>query len=79
MRMESYAFDRSFYVDKQSNEIYYYPVGKEKEDVVLYAKCDIGRENMYRDRMIGGVFEGSNYPDFWKKTLCLLYRADLIV
>ena len=64
-----------FYVDKQSNEIYYYPVGKEKEDVVLYAKCDIGRENMYRDRMIGGVFEGSNYPDFLEKDTLFIIQG----
>ncbi|MEB3372949.1 hypothetical protein SFC43_04570 [Bacteroides sp. CR5/BHMF/2] len=59
-----------FYVDKQSNENCYYPAGKGKEDVVLYAKCDIGRENMFRDRMIGGVFEGATILIFWKKTLC---------
>ncbi len=64
-----------FYVDKQSNEIYYYPVGKEKEDVVLYAKCDIGRENMYRDRMIGGVFEASNYPDFLEKDTLFIIQG----
>ena len=64
-----------FYVDKQSNEIYYYPAGKEKEDVVLYAKCDIGRENMYRDRMIGGVFEGSNYPDFLEKDTLFIIQG----
>lgn len=64
-----------FYVDKQSNEICYNPAGKEKEDVVLYAKCDIGRENMFRDRMIGGVFEGSNHPDFAEKdTLFIIQR-----
>ncbi len=27
-----------FYIDKQSNEICYYPVTIEKQDVVLYAK-----------------------------------------
>ena len=64
-----------FYVDKQSNEIYYYPAGKEKEDVILYAKCDIGRENMYRDRMIGGVFEGSNYPDFLEKDTLFIIQG----
>lgn len=64
-----------FYVDKQSNEICYYPAGKEKEDVVLYAKCDIGRENMFRDRMIGGVFEGSNHPDFLEKDTLFIIQG----
>lgn len=64
-----------FYVDKQSNEICYYPAGKEKEDVVLYAKCDIGRENMFRDRMIGGVFEGSNHPDFSRKDTLFIIQG----
>lgn len=64
-----------FYVDKQSNEICYYPAGKEKEDVVLYAKCDIGRENMFRDRMIGGVFEGSNHPDFSEKDTLFIIQG----
>lgn len=64
-----------FYVDKHSNEICYYPAGKEKEDVVLYAKCDIGRENMFRDRMIGGVFEGSNHPDFSEKDTLFIIQG----
>lgn len=64
-----------FYVDKQSNEICYYPVGKEKEDVILYAKCDIGRENMFRNRMIGGVFEGSNHPGFWEKDTLFIIQG----
>lgn len=64
-----------FYVDKQNGEINYYPVGKEKEDVVLYAKCDIGRENMFRDRMIGGVFEGSNHPDFLEKDTLFIIQG----
>lgn len=64
-----------FYVDKQSNENCYYPAGKGKEDVVLYAKCDIGRENMFRDRMIGGVFEGSNHPDFLEKDTLFIIQG----
>lgn len=56
-----------FYVDKQSNESCYYPAEKGKEDVVLYAKSDIEVENLFRERMIGGVFEGSNRSDFLEK------------
>lgn len=64
-----------FYVDKQSNEICYYPAGKEKRDVILYAKCDIGRENAFRNRMIGGVFEGSNHPDFLEKDTLFIIQG----
>lgn len=53
-----------FYVERNNNEAYYYSVGNKKRDVVLYAKCDIGRERDLQERMLGGVFEGSNSPDF---------------
>lgn len=53
-----------FYVDKQKNEQHYFSVEGDTQDVVLYAKCNIDGENMFRDRMIGGVFEGSNQLDF---------------
>lgn len=68
-------FDRSLYIDKQSNEICYYPVTIEKQDVVLYAKCDIGREDIYRNRMLGGVFEGSNHPDFLEKDTLFIIQS----
>ncbi len=64
-----YFLTDPFYIDKQSNEICYYPAGKEKEDVVLYAKCNIEIENRFRNKMIGGVFEGSNHPDFLEKNM----------
>ena len=64
-----------FYIDKQSNEICYYPVTIEKQDVVLYAKCDIGREDIYRNRMLGGVFEGSNHPDFLEKDTLFIIQS----
>lgn len=56
-----------FYVDKQSNKISSCSIGKEKEDVILYAKYDIWEENIFKERMLGGVFEGSNRPDFLEK------------
>ena len=49
-----------FYVDKQKKEQHYFSIEGNTQDVVLYAKCNIEGENMFRDRMIGGVFEGSN-------------------
>lgn len=56
-----------FYVDKQSNEMFFYPVGEQREDVILYTKRDIDVENRFRIKMVGGVFEGSNHPDFKEK------------
>lgn len=42
-----------FYVDKQKNEQHYFSVEGDTQDVVLYAKCNIDGENIFRDRMIG--------------------------
>lgn len=51
-----------FYIDKQTNELHFYTPGKEKQDVVFYSKYPV--EDIFSDRMLGGVFEGSNFPDF---------------
>lgn len=70
-----------FEVDKRTNQLRFYSCGEEKEDVVLYAKYNIGFENWLRDRMIGGVFEGSNRVDFAEKdTLFIIQqRPDRLV
>ncbi|WP_336594464.1 transglutaminase domain-containing protein [Bacteroides acidifaciens] len=64
-----------FYADKQNDEVHYYPVGKERQDVVLYAKCNIEIENRFRNKMIGGVFEGSNHPDFLEKDTLFIIQG----
>lgn len=64
-----------FYADKQNDEIHYFPVGKERQDVVLYAKCNIEIENRFRNKMIGGVFEGSNHPDFLEKDTLFIIQG----
>lgn len=56
-----------FYMDRETNVPHYYSIGEKKQDVVLYAKSNIEVEDLVRERMIGGVFEGSNQPDFSKK------------
>ena len=56
-----------FYMDRETNVPYYYSLGEEKQDIVLYAKSTIEPENLFRERMIGGVFEGSNRSDFLEK------------
>ncbi|WP_298649897.1 transglutaminase domain-containing protein [uncultured Proteiniphilum sp.] len=50
-----------------SNEITFFPRTGSLQDVVLYAKFKLDEENIYRDRMLGGVIEASDYPDFRKK------------
>lgn len=73
MRVATYANGRlcfltdPFCVDKESGVVCYYPARGNQEDVLLYAKCDISSEDLFRARMVGGVFEGSNHPDFKKK------------
>ncbi|TRX45261.1 transglutaminase domain-containing protein [Bacteroides sp. HF-5092] len=56
-----------FYMDRETNVPYYYSIGEKKQDVVLYAKSNIEVEDLVRERMIGGVFEGSNRSDFSEK------------
>lgn len=64
-----------FYTDREANETYFYSVGKEKKEVVLYAKTNIDGENWFRDRMIGGVFEGSNRTDFGEKDTLFIIQS----
>ncbi|MDR1623620.1 MAG: discoidin domain-containing protein [Tannerellaceae bacterium] len=53
-----------FSVDSFSNEISYFSGNGACQDVTLYAKYD---ESDCGKRMVGGVFEASNTPDFSKK------------
>ena len=62
-------------VDGWTNKSHYYSAGGEKQDVVLYAKSNIDTENLFRDRMIGGVFEGSNRADFADKDTLFLIQS----
>lgn len=68
-----------FYLDKETNAPHYYSVGKKTQDMVLYAKFNLKEESSFRNRMIGGVFTGSNHSDFRMKIHCLLYKVNLIV
>lgn len=64
-----------FIVDGWTNKSHYYSAGEEKQDVVLYAKSNIDTEDLFRDRMIGGVFEGSNRADFADKDTLFLIQS----
>lgn len=64
-----------FIVDGWTNKSHYYSAGEEKQDVILYAKSNIDTENLFRDRMVGGIFEGSNRADFADKDTLFLIQS----
>lgn len=49
---------------ERNDKIHYYYAGKKMRNILAYAKCDIGRDITFQERMLGGVFEGSNSSDF---------------
>jgi hypothetical protein len=55
-----------FSVDRFSREITSYRCTDSLQDITLYTKY---RESEYRTRMVGGVFEASNKPDFREKDI----------
>lgn len=56
-----------FTVDYLSNKMTFFPSKDSLQNVILYAKFKLDEENFFRGRMLGGVIEGSDYPDFRKK------------
>ena len=52
------------YINRQSGEVHYCTPESDKQEVVVYAKCDFGGEDLFRERMLGGILEGSNRLDF---------------
>ena len=56
-----------FSVHHLSNEITFFHPSDSLQEVALYAKFKLGEENLFRDRMIGGVIEASNHPGFREK------------
>jgi hypothetical protein len=56
-----------FRIDSHSNEIKFYSAKDSLQDVTLFSKFDVSSDDLFRERMIGGVFEGSNYADFIDK------------
>ncbi|WP_455963029.1 transglutaminase domain-containing protein [Bacteroides bouchesdurhonensis] len=57
-----------------SNEFHFYTPSDSVQDVTLFAKYTLRGEDFFRNRMIGGTFEGSNDPAFREKDI--LYRID---
>lgn len=56
-----------FSIHPLSNEFTFFSSTDSLQDVVLYAKFKLDDENFFRERMLGGVIEASEYSDFRKK------------
>lgn len=66
-----------FQID-EDNEIYFFSGTDNLQDVVLYAKFNLQEEKELQERMIGGVFEGSNDADFaLKDTLYIIEESPI--
>lgn len=64
-----------FQID-DSNEYHFFSGMDSVQDVTLYAKFNLQEEKELQERMIGGVFEGSNDADFLEKdTLYIIEEA----
>ncbi len=53
-----------FYLDKLTDDMHFYSCGNKVQDVILYAKYNLDNDKQFIERMLGGVFEGSNRRDF---------------
>lgn len=50
-----------------SNEFHFFTPSDSVQDVTLFAKHTLRGEERFQDRMVGGIFEGSNDPAFFQK------------
>lgn len=55
-----------------SGEFHLFTPSDSVQDVTLFAKYPLRQDEKYQKRMIGGVFEGSNDPDFRQKEVLFL-------
>lgn len=55
-----------------SGEFHVFAPSDSVQDVTLFAKYPLWQDEKYQKRMIGGVFEGSNDPDFRQKEVLFL-------
>ena len=56
-----------FHIDPYTNEIKFYSGKGNTHDITLFSKFEVWSDDVFRERMIGGVFEGSNHSDFISK------------
>ena len=52
-----------------SNEFHFFTPSDSVQDVTLFAKHTLRAEEWFQDRMVGGIFEGSNDPAFLQKEM----------
>lgn len=74
MRIATYEKGRlRFWTDpfeiNVSNEFRFFTPSDNVQDVTLFAKHTLSAEEWFQDRMVGGIFEGSNDPAFLKKEI----------
>jgi hypothetical protein len=81
MRIAAWENDRPVYlsdpfrIDPLTNRIAFYSGRDSLQDVSIYAKFSIWGENMFVERMYGGVFEGSNDAGFARRdTLAVINK-----
>ncbi|MDD3038299.1 transglutaminase domain-containing protein [Bacteroides sp.] len=79
MRVATYERGRlRFWTDpfeiNVSSDFHFFTPSDSVQDVTLFAKYNLRTEEMFRNRMIGGTFEGSNDPAFREKDI--LYQID---
>lgn len=58
-----------------SGEFHVFTPSDSVQDVTLFAKYPLWQDEKYQKRMIGGIFEGSNDPDFRQKEV--LYMIEI--
>lgn len=64
-----------FYLDRKTNLMHFFSGENGKQDVTLFAKYPINEENDFRNKIVGGVFEGSNTPDFSEKDTLFVVQS----
>ncbi len=79
-----YCLTDPFYMDELTNEFHVFSGEDVPQDITLYSKFSLAADDFFRDRMLRGVFEGSNRADFLEKdTLFIInerpYRLQTVV
>lgn len=59
-----------------SNEFQFFTPSDSVQDVTLFAKYSLRADKKFCERMVGGVFEGSNDPDFRQKDILYIIERE---
>lgn len=81
MRVATYEMGRlRFWTDpfdvNVSNEFHFFTPSDSVRDVTLFAKYSLRADKRFCERMVGGIFEGSNEPDFRKKDILYIIEKE---